>query len=64
MVGNFSDEKITLPKATVLGISQEISESLDASINVSRVRGPSREPETVVKQDRGTQWEIYEVFER
>jgi hypothetical protein len=33
MVANFSDEPITLPKATILGIAEEVSESLVASIN-------------------------------
>jgi hypothetical protein len=28
MVANFSDEQLTVPKGTVLGVAQEISESL------------------------------------
>ena len=34
MVGNFSDEALTIPKATVLGIAEGISESMVDKINV------------------------------
>jgi len=33
MVANFSDEALTIPKATVLGIAERISESMVAKIN-------------------------------
>ena len=33
MLANFSDEEIILPKATILGVAEGISESLVASIN-------------------------------
>ena len=34
MVANFSDEALTIPKATVLGIAEGISESMVDKINV------------------------------
>jgi hypothetical protein len=33
MLANFSEEKVVLPKATVTGIGEEMSESLVARIN-------------------------------
>jgi len=33
MLANFSDESVTIPKATVLGIAEGISESLVDKIN-------------------------------
>jgi len=33
MVVNFSKEELTLPKGTVLGLAQEISENLVASVS-------------------------------
>jgi len=32
MIANFSDEELTLPKATILGVAQEISENLVVSV--------------------------------
>jgi hypothetical protein len=49
MVANFSQEEIELPKATVLGVAEEKSESLVADINepeffkLNRVREPNCE---------------------
>jgi hypothetical protein len=45
-VANFSDEKLTLPKATVLGVAEEISESLVYSVNAGNESG---EPQQVKK---------------
>jgi hypothetical protein len=36
MLGNYSREALTLPKATVLGVAEEISEQLVDAINVER----------------------------
>jgi hypothetical protein len=43
MLANFSDEAITIPKTTVLGIAEGISESLVGKINV-RSEANSTEP--------------------
>ena len=32
MIANFSDEKLTLPKGTILGVAQEVSENLVVSV--------------------------------
>jgi hypothetical protein len=40
MIANFSEEEIILPKATVIGIAEEISENLVASINEDTGFGP------------------------
>ena len=34
MVANFSDEELTIPKATVLGIAEEVTEEIVDKINV------------------------------
>ena len=33
MIANFSDEELTLPKGTILGVAQEISENLVVSVS-------------------------------
>jgi len=33
MIANFSDEELTLPKGTILGVRQEVSENLVVSAN-------------------------------
>jgi hypothetical protein len=33
MVANFSDKQLTVPKGTVLGVAQEISESLEVPVD-------------------------------
>jgi len=33
MIANFSDEELTLPKGTILGVAQEVSENLVVSVN-------------------------------
>jgi hypothetical protein len=33
MIANFSEEEVAIPKATMIGMAEEISESLVASIN-------------------------------
>jgi hypothetical protein len=43
MLANFSDEELTVPKATILGVAQEISESLVDKVN-SRSEVNSTEP--------------------
>jgi hypothetical protein len=43
MLANFSDEELTVPKATILGVAEEISESLVDKIN-SRSEVNSTEP--------------------
>jgi hypothetical protein len=42
MVAYFSDEELTLPKATVLGVAEEISESLVDSVNAGNASGQSQ----------------------
>jgi hypothetical protein len=32
MIANFSDEELTLPKGTILGVAQEVSENLVVSV--------------------------------
>ena len=36
MLANFSQEKLTLPKATVLGLAEEVSEALIDRINIEK----------------------------
>jgi len=33
MIANFSDEELNLPKGTILGVAQEISENLVVSVS-------------------------------
>ena len=33
MIANFSDEELTLPKGTILGVAQEVSENLVVSVS-------------------------------
>ena len=40
MVANFSNEELTIPKATVLGIAKEVSEEIVDRINVRENREP------------------------
>jgi hypothetical protein len=42
MVANFSDEELTLPKATVLGVAEEVTESVIESINAGNESGEYR----------------------
>ena len=47
MLANFSDEELTVPKATILGVADEISESLVDKINSrseSNLTEPSKPP--------------------
>ena len=39
MLSNFSQEKLTLPKATVLGVAEEVSEALIDGINIDKPQG-------------------------
>jgi len=39
MLANFSQEKLTLPKATVLGLAEEVSEALIDRINIEKPQG-------------------------
>jgi hypothetical protein len=34
MLANFSSEELTIPKATILGVAEEVSESLVDKINI------------------------------
>jgi len=40
MLGNFSQEELTLPKATVLGLAEEVSETLVDQINTESPTRP------------------------
>jgi hypothetical protein len=42
MVANLSDEELTLPKATALGVAEEMSESLVDSVNAGNESGESQ----------------------
>jgi hypothetical protein len=42
IVANFSDEELTFPKATVLGVAEEMSESLVDSVNAGNESGESQ----------------------
>jgi hypothetical protein len=47
MLANFSGEELTIPKATVIGVAEEVSESLIDSINAGIGKGanlPSKPP--------------------
>jgi hypothetical protein len=39
LLANFSQEKLTLPKATVLGLAEEVSEALTDRINIEKPQG-------------------------
>jgi hypothetical protein len=42
MVANFSQETLTVPKATILGIAEEVSEPLVDKINANSGSPPDR----------------------